>query len=100
MGHEINADEEKLAKNFWVVKEDQAADGGQKIIDIPRNNILLHRLPQPRHVQLPNEMYGPRNKCRRRRRQQDGAGIDLLTAIDLGKNCRFISWTNDNKRCH
>ena len=68
MGHEINADEEKLAKNFWVVKEDQAADGGQKIIDIPRNNILLQRLPQPRQVQLPNEMYGPRNKCRRRRR--------------------------------
>ena len=89
---------------------------------MPRNNILLRRLPAAKWVQLPNghvffakyqrvgrhaltptrvrisrtyirkigprrqriRKIGPRN--RRRRRQQACAGLDLSTAIDLGRN--------------
>ena len=88
---------------------------------MPRNSILVQRLPAPKRVQLPNgrvffEKYqridrhalaptqvkiartyvqkiGPRRQRIRRigprsmqgRRQQAGAGLDLSTAIELGR---------------
>ena len=93
----------------------------RKDIDMPRNNILLQRLPNPRRIQPPNGRFffakyqrvnrhalaltqvriartyvlkigpkrqrikrlGPRNKGKRR--QQAGTGLNLATAVDLGK---------------
>ena len=76
---------------------------------MPRSNILLRRLPAPKRVQLPNSRvffakYQRVNRhaiasmqvriartyvwkigLRWRRRQQAGAGLDLSTAIDLGR---------------
>ena len=92
---------------------------------MPRNNILLQRLPAPKRVQLPNgrvffakcqrvgrdrlpervrirktfvrkigprrqriRKIGPRNQ--RRKRQQVGRGLDLSTAIDLGRRAAVL----------
>ena len=36
------------------VEEGQKEDQDQGELAVPRNNILLQRLPEPKHVQLPN----------------------------------------------